>query len=69
MAGPGSGDRRLHKDRIFISEVFRFEELGFEEIAEDVYKVFFRDARSGVSTLKLSVSDYSRLTLLRGWRN
>jgi len=26
---------------VFISEVFRFEDLGFELVAEDFYKVFF----------------------------
>ena len=35
-----SGDISWHKDRVFISEVFRFEDLGFEAVAEDFYKVF-----------------------------
>ena len=29
-----SGDISRHKDRVFISEVFRFEELGLEEVEE-----------------------------------
>lgn len=35
------------RGRAFISEVFRFEELGFEEVQEDFYKVFFRDVEIG----------------------
>lgn len=42
-----SGDISWHKDRVFISEVFRFEDLGFELVAEDFYKVFFRDIEIG----------------------
>src|SRR5271170_2903368 len=42
-----SGDISWHKNRIFISEVLRFEELGFELVAEDFYKVFFRDLEIG----------------------
>jgi hypothetical protein len=42
-----SGDISWHKGRVFISEVFRFEELGFEEVEEDSYKVFFRDVEIG----------------------
>jgi hypothetical protein len=33
--------------RIFISEVLRFEGLGFELVAEDFYKVFFPDLEIG----------------------
>jgi hypothetical protein len=42
-----SGDISWHKDRVFVSEVFRFEELGIEEVQEDFYKVFFRDVEIG----------------------
>jgi hypothetical protein len=42
-----SGDISWHKGRVFVSEVFRFEELGFEEVQEDFYKVFFRDVEIG----------------------
>jgi hypothetical protein len=42
-----SGDISWHKDRVFISEVFRFEDLGFELVAEDFYKVFFREVELG----------------------
>jgi hypothetical protein len=42
-----SGDISWHKGRVFISEGFRFEELGFELVAEDFYKVFFRDIEIG----------------------
>jgi hypothetical protein len=42
-----SGDISWHKDRVFISEVFRFEDLGFELVAEDFYKVFSRDIEIG----------------------
>jgi len=42
-----SGDISWHKDRVFISEVFRFEDLGLELVAEDFYKVFFREIEIG----------------------
>lgn len=42
-----SGDISWHKDRVFISEVFRFEELGLEEIEDQIYKVFFREVEIG----------------------
>ncbi len=42
-----SGDISWHKDRVFISEVFRFENLGLELVAEDFYKVFFREVEIG----------------------
>ena len=38
--GPGIS---WHKNRIFISEVFRFEELGFDLVTPGFYRVFFRD--------------------------
>jgi len=42
-----SGDTSWHKGRVFICEVFRFEILGFEQVDEDVYKVYFRDVEIG----------------------
>jgi hypothetical protein len=42
-----SGDISWHKTRIFISEVFRFEELGFELVTPGFYRVFFRDMEIG----------------------
>ena len=42
-----SGDISWHKDRVFISEVFRFEDLGFQMVAEDFYRVFFRELEIG----------------------
>ena len=42
-----SGDISWHKNRIFISEVFRFEELAFELITPGFYRVFFRDMEIG----------------------
>jgi hypothetical protein len=42
-----SGDISWHKNRVFISEVFRFEVLGFEQVDEDYYKVHFRDVEIG----------------------
>jgi hypothetical protein len=35
------------QDRVFISEVFRFEEVGLEEVEDRVYKVFFREVEIG----------------------
>jgi hypothetical protein len=42
-----SGDISCHRGRVFISEVFRFEKLGFEMIGEDFYRVFFRERETG----------------------
>ena len=42
-----SGDISWHKNRVFISEVFRFEELGIELITPGPYRVFFRDMEIG----------------------
>src|SRR5271154_4412314 len=42
-----SGDISWHKGRVFISEVFRFEVLGLEQVDEDFYKVYFRDVQIG----------------------
>lgn len=42
-----SGAISWHKDRVFISEVFRFEDLGFEMIGEGFYRVFFREREIG----------------------
>jgi hypothetical protein len=42
-----SGDTSWHKDRAFISKVLRFEDLGFELVAEEFYNVFFRDLEIG----------------------
>lgn len=42
-----SGDISWHKNRVFISEVFRFEELAFEFITPGFYRVFFRDMEIG----------------------
>ena len=42
-----SGDISWHRDRVFISEVFRFEEVGLEEVEERIYKVFFREVEIG----------------------
>jgi hypothetical protein len=41
-----SGDISWHKN-IFISEVFRLEELAFEWITPAFYRVFFRDMEIG----------------------
>jgi hypothetical protein len=44
-----SGDISLHKSRAFVSKVFQFEVLGFEQADEDFYKVYFRDSEIGES--------------------
>jgi hypothetical protein len=36
-----TGDISWHKNRIFISEVFRFAELGFELVRPGFYRVLF----------------------------
>jgi len=46
-----SGDISWHRNRVFISEVFRFEELAFELITPELYRVFFRDMEIGELTL------------------
>lgn len=42
-----TGDISWHENRIFISEVFRFEELGLELITPGFYRVYFRDLEIG----------------------
>ncbi len=42
-----SGDISWHKDRIFISQVFSFEDLGLEEMDEEIFRVYFRDIELG----------------------
>jgi hypothetical protein len=42
-----SGDISWHRNRVFISEVFRFEELAFELITPGIYRAFFRDMEIG----------------------
>ncbi len=42
-----SGDISWHKGRAFISQVVAFEDLGFEEIDEDIFKVYFREIELG----------------------
>ncbi len=42
-----SGHVSWHKDRVFISQVFSFEDLGFEEMDEDFFRVYFRDVEIG----------------------
>ena len=42
-----SGGISWHQSRVFIGEVFRFEELGLEEVEEGFYKVFFREVEIG----------------------
>ena len=42
-----SGDISWHKTRIFISEVFRFEELALELTTPGFYRVYFRDLEVG----------------------
>ena len=42
-----SCDISWHKNRVFISEVFRFEELGVALITPGLYRVFFRDMEIG----------------------
>lgn len=42
-----SGDISWHKDRIFISQVFSCEDLGFEEMDEELFRIYFRDIELG----------------------
>jgi hypothetical protein len=42
-----SGDISWHKGRVFISEVFRNEEIGLEQMDEDVHRVFFCNTELG----------------------
>jgi hypothetical protein len=42
-----SGDISRHKSRVFVSEVVRFEVLGFEQVDEDFYRVYFREIEIG----------------------
>src|ERR1700723_2912223 len=42
-----SGDISWHKGRVFVSEVFRNEEIGLEQMDEDVPRVFFCNTELG----------------------
>jgi hypothetical protein len=42
-----SGDISWRKNRVFLSEVFRFEDLGFELITQGLYRAFFQDMDIG----------------------
>jgi hypothetical protein len=47
-----SGDISCHKDRMFISQVFSFEDLGFEEMDEEIFRVYFREIELGKLDVK-----------------
>ena len=42
-----SGDISWHEGRVFVSEVFRNEEIGLEQMDEDVHRVFFWNTELG----------------------
>jgi transposase-like protein len=42
-----SGDISWHKGRVFVSEVLRHEEIGLEQMDEDVHRVFFHTTELG----------------------
>jgi hypothetical protein len=42
-----SGDISWHKGRVFVSEVFRNEEVGLEQMDEEVHRVFFCNTELG----------------------
>ena len=42
-----AGSARWYKGRVFVSEAFRFGILGFEQVDEDFYKVYFGDVEIG----------------------
>jgi len=42
-----SGDISWHKGRVFVSEVFRNEEIGLEQMDEEVHRVFFCNPELG----------------------
>ena len=42
-----SGDISWHKERVFVSEVFRNEEIGLEQMDEYVHRVFFCNTELG----------------------
>ena len=42
-----SGDISWHKGRVFVSEVFRNEEIGLEQMDEDMHRVFFCNTELG----------------------
>ena len=59
-----SGDISWHKNRVFISEVFRFEELGVELITPGLYRVFFRDMEiGGIQLRRASLQSCAKIGL------
>jgi hypothetical protein len=45
-----SGDISWHKGRVFVSEVFRNEDIGLEQMDEDLHRVFFHNTELASST-------------------
>jgi hypothetical protein len=52
-----TGDINWHKNRVFISEVFRFEELGFELVTQGFIESSFETWRSENSMQKNIIFD------------
>jgi hypothetical protein len=42
-----SGDISCHKGRVFVSEVFRNEEIGLKQMDEDVHRILFCNTELG----------------------
>jgi hypothetical protein len=57
-----AGDISWHKRRVFISEVFRGEDNGFEKVEENFYRIYF-------CSLEVGEFDVSDLRFRRGLRS
>jgi hypothetical protein len=58
-----SGDISWNKGRVFVSQVLRFEDLGFELVAEDFTRSAFRDVEIGEFEVEAL-----RFRPVHGWR-
>jgi hypothetical protein len=61
-----SGDISWHKDRVFISQVFSFEDLDFEEMDEDFQGLLSRDRtrRVGRDGVEIQTRESAALALV-----
>jgi hypothetical protein len=59
-----SGDISWHKGRVFVSEAFRNEEIGLEQMNDDVHRVFFCNTELG----EFNTSEMRFRPVLRTWR-
>ena len=58
-----SGDISWHKGRVFVSEVFRNEEIGLEQMDDDVHRVFFCNTELGEFNSSVRRFEHKRIVV------